>query len=202
LKGGRREVTILQRKEIEKKLEKMIGRKRLLHSIGVADVAADLAMIHGCDREKAETAGLLHDCAKALTPEDMMKLAASEGLAIDEDERLEPGLLHAPVGAIIASKSFGVEDRDILRAIARHTTGDSEMTCLDKIIYLADAIEPERTFPGVDELRELSRRDLDEAVLMLQERTINRLLHRRTIIHSRTIAARNDLLKRHMHRRG
>ncbi|MDD3925928.1 MAG: bis(5'-nucleosyl)-tetraphosphatase (symmetrical) YqeK [bacterium] len=188
----------MQRKEIETKLETMIGYERLMHSIGSADVAAELAVIHGCDREKAEMAGLLHDCAKALTHGELMELASAGGLTIDEAERLEPGLLHAPVGAIIANKSFGVEDRDILRAIAGHTTGDRDMTCLDKIIYLADAIEPGRTFPGVEELRELSRRDLDEAVLVLQERTINRLLHKRAIIHSRTIAARNDLLRRRL----
>ena len=109
-------------------------------------------------------AGLLHDCAK-LPPESLLALAAQHALPVDEFEREVPGLLHDRLGAIIARDEYGVQDTDVLEAIRCHQLCRAHMTGLDKIVYLADKIEPTRDYPGVDVLRSLAQEDLDHAVL-------------------------------------
>ncbi len=142
-----------------------INEKRYLHSLGTAKEAAELAKKYGADKNKAYIAGLLHDVAKGLSADSLKAIASENGIKVDEHEVNNPELLHGKVGAAIVRRELGINDEDILSAIKWHTTGHKNMTLLEKIIYLADIIEPGRNFPETDALRALAYKDLDEAML-------------------------------------
>lgn len=180
--------------EIVKKLEKRLSSKRFKHSQGVAETAVALAKRFGGDPLKARLAGILHDCAREVPRNTLLQTAEAFGIVLGDIERLEPALVHAKLGAKIAQAEYGVNDVEILQAIALHTTGGPSMTLLDKIIYLADFIEPGRTYPGVDNLRLLADTDLDRAVLAACDQTIRFLLEERGLLHPDTIEGRNALL--------
>ena len=170
-------------KEIKSKLKGLLKEKRFIHSCGVAATARQLAIHYQyTDVDKAELAGLIHDCAKNLSLTDMQQTA----------------LLHGPVGMILAQKWFAVKDKDILSAIYYHTTGRPNMSLLEKIVFLADYIEPSRDFPGVENLRELSKLSLDKAVLCAYNSTIKHLLDIDAYIYPLTIDGRNNLLEHMM----
>lgn len=181
--------------ECKAELEKRLKRSRFLHSVGVADTAAFLAERFGLDVEKARLAGLLHDCAREFSNDDMISEAEKRGIAIGDVERFMPLLLHAPLGARRAEEIYGVKDADILRAIERHTVGASGMTPLDKVIYFADMMEPTRDYPGVEELRRAAREDsLDDMTLEGLSRSISFVVEKGHLIHPDTVIARNELL--------
>ncbi|GAF26292.1 bis(5'-nucleosyl)-tetraphosphatase (symmetrical) YqeK [Neomoorella thermoacetica] len=171
-----------------------LSEKRYLHSLGVAGTAARLASKNKVDPEQARLAGLLHDYARDLPPGELLTLAAGAGLITCELERRLPILLHGPVGALLIKQDLGIKDRAVLQAVARHTVGAVAMTALDKIIYLADIIEPERRFPGVEELRRLAAADLNAALLKAFETSILYLVGKGQPLHPVTIEARNYLL--------
>lgn len=151
--------------EIEKKLKKMLTEKRLKHSYGVADTAREMAKRFGCDEEKAYLAGLIHDCAKNLKDDETVKLLRKNGYSEEEIDTLVPPVRHADAGVFVAVREFGIDDTEILSAVKLHTTGGPGMTKLDKIIYVADFIEPNRTeIPPLSRAREAAGTDLDEAV--------------------------------------
>lgn len=177
------------------KLKPLIPEKRYEHSLNVMKTAVKLAEKYNEDIEKALVAGLLHDCAKGFTFQDLKDLAKKENFKIPKNTLDHPSTLHAPMGQVVAKKEFGVDDPEILSAIAKHTTGDKEMSTLDKIIFLADYIEPGRKTPGVDEIRELAAQDLDLAVLTAMNNTINYLTKQGRPINPITITARNELRK-------
>lgn len=177
-------------------MKDMLSRQRYMHSLGVRSMAGRLAKHLGLDEEKAKLAGLVHDCARDLPGERLLELADTYKLHIDQIERLEPRLLHAPVGAIMARYEFGIEDEEIQRAIRLHTTASLNMKPLDKVLYVADYVEPGRAFKGARELRELAFRDFDAAYIQALEQTILYLIKRGGLIHPRTIEARNDALQR------
>lgn len=149
--------------QITERLKDSLGKKRFIHSMGVCDTAVHLARKYGADEEKAYTAGLLHDCAKGMKIPEQLEKCAEYGLKLDKHTMLCPPVIHAPLGAEMAKREYGVTDEEILDAIRRHTVGGSGMTLLDKIIYTADMIEPSRDFDGVERLRELAEQDIDEA---------------------------------------
>ena len=181
--------------EIKRELSRRLKKSRYEHSLGVADTAAFLARRFGEDEPRARLAGLLHDCARALPNEAMCAEADARGIAYGEVEREMPLLLHAPLGAMLAQESYGVEDKAVLQAIARHTVGGASMTALDKIIYFADMMEPTRDYPGVGELRRLAREaSLDEMALAGLTRSIAFVLEKGHLIHPDTVLARNELL--------
>ena len=181
--------------ECKAELDKRLKRSRFLHSVGVADTAAFLAERFGLDVEKARLAGLLHDCAREFSNDDMISEAEKRGIAIGDVERSMPLLLHAPLGARRAEEIYGVKDADILRAIERHTVGASGMTPLDKVIYFADMMEPTRDYPGVEELRRAAREDsLDDMTLEGLSRSISFVVEKGHLIHPDTVIARNELL--------
>lgn len=180
--------------EIVKKLEKRLSSKRFKHSQGVAETAVSLAKRFAGDPLKARLAGILHDCAREIPRNNLLQTAEASGIVLCDIERLEPVLLHAKLGAKMAQTEYGVIDAEILQAIALHTTGGPVMTLLDKIIYLADFIEPGRNYPGVDNLRQLAGTDLDCAVLAACDQTIKFLLEKRGLLHPATIEGRNALL--------
>ena len=175
-------------------LAKELRPARFRHSREVSRTAVRLAERWGVDIEKARLAGILHDCARNLKGKDLLQCAAANGLSISEIEMLQPALIHAPLGALLAERRFGVADPEILQAIRRHTTGAAQMSPLDKIIYLADCIEPGRHYPGVDELRELAQQDLNAAVLLASDHSISFVLAGGGLLHPNTVEGRNSLL--------
>lgn len=159
--------------EIVRRLEKELKYSRYLHTLGVAFTAASLAMAHGADVAQAEEAGLLHDCAKCIGEDEMIRLCEENGVEITVAERRSPFLLHAKAGAILARQEYGVTDREVLRAITWHTTGRPAMTLLEKIIFLADYIEPGRCeAPRLPQIRALAFRDLDGALRAVLDDTM------------------------------
>lgn len=170
--------------EIVRKLQTTLSPKRFLHTIGVRECAKTLAAQYGGEAEKAETAALLHDCAKPYGKEESIILAKRCGVVFDEFELQESKLMHASLGAALAKDEYGVNDEDILNAIRYHTTGRKKMSLLEKIIYIADFIEPNRHFEGLEHLRETTLRDLDIGVeegLRLSIRHVGKdTLHPRT----------------------
>lgn len=180
--------------EIKRKLEQQLSAKRYKHTLGVSDIAVQLAQRFGCDVHKARLAGLLHDCAREMSVEDLLSKAREFGIVLDDVEKYEPVLLHAPIAGYLAKVCYGIEDEEIIQAVSLHTTGSAKMTQLDKIIYLADMIEPGRSFPGVEELRLLAEKDLDKALLASLEQSILHVLKGKGLIHPGTIEARNQLI--------
>lgn len=172
-----------------------MSSERYKHTIGVAATAVKLAAVYGADAGKAQTAALLHDIVRDYSDDQLLELCQKYNIETDEVERTIPALLHGKVGACIAQERFGVTDKEILNAITFHTTARREMTDLDKIIFIADMIEPGRSFPGVEELRQLAEKDLDRAVVAGINSTIRYVLARGLIIHPASIEARNNLLE-------
>lgn len=156
--------------KMQKKVKKHLDEQRYLHTIGVMYTAGALAMCHGEDLEKALTAGLLHDCAKCVSPKQKIKLCRKNDIPISEVEAANPGLLHAKLGTYFAEKKYHITDPEILCAIRYHTTGRPAMSVLDKIIYIADYIEPGRPpLPNMPTARKLAFQDLDACMRRLLE---------------------------------
>ncbi len=150
-----------------KMLKEDISKKRYLHSIGVSDTAACLAMRYDSDVRRAALAGLLHDCAKGLSEEELLQTVIRAGIEISEFEKENPELLHSKAGSVIAREKYGIDDEEILNAIFWHTTGKPSMTLLEKMIFLADYIEPNRcNIPKIESIRQIAFKDIDAAVAM------------------------------------
>ena len=163
-------------KKMEQKLAKHLDEDRMRHTLGVMYTAAGLAMVHGCSLEKAQVAGLLHDCAKCIPNKKKLKLCLENQIPMTEYEEKNPFILHAKLGAFLARKKYGVEDEEILEAITWHTTGKPDMSLLDKIIYLADYIEPGRDKASrLPYIRKLAFQDLDECMYQVLKDTLEYL---------------------------
>lgn len=181
--------------DYEEKLKQVLSPRRLRHCFGVRDTAVHLARLYGAAEEQAMVAGLLHDCAREIPRNNLLNMAQSFGIVVSDLEKDEPVLLHALVGEAVARRDYGVDDPAVCRAIRLHTTGGPDMTLLDKIVFLADYIEPGRQFPGVDRLRRLAEQDLDQAVLAAFDQTLQYLLQKGRLIHPATVEGRNGLLR-------
>lgn len=156
--------------KIRKQLIKALDSKRYEHTQGVAYTSAALAMRYGEDIQKAELAGLLHDCAKCLDNDKKIQICKKHNIEISEAEQNNPFLLHAKVGGFLAKSKYKIDDEEIIDAILYHTTGRPGMSLLEKIVYIADYIEPGRDYaPNLDEIRRLCFADLDEALLKILE---------------------------------
>ena len=180
---------------IKKELSKKLKKERFEHTVGVMYTSASLAMRYGANIEKAMTAGLLHDCGKYCSAKEQLKLCEKYKITLTDLEHSMPALIHAKLGAYLAENEYGIKDREVLDAITYHTTGRPEMTMLEKILYIADYIEPNRDFLGVDELRNVAKKDLNKAVLLGFDNTINYLIEQHLSIYPLTILGRNDVLK-------
>ena len=151
--------------KLDKKLQKEVDEDRYHHTLGVMFTAASMAMVWGEDLEKARVAGLLHDCAKCIPNKKKITMCEKNKIEITEFERNNPFLIHAKLGAFLAKDKYKVEDPEILSAITWHTTGKEDMTLLEKIIYIADYIEPgRRELPNMADVRQLAFRDIDECL--------------------------------------
>ena len=169
-----------------------LKHRRIPHVLGTEQEAIRLAERYGADVEKARVAALLHDCTKKLDMPAQLALCGQYGIALDELEQRALKLLHSKTGAAIARDVFGVDD-EVYSAIWYHTTGHANMTKLEKIIYLADYIEPSRDFPGVDTLRKVCYEDLDKGLLLGLEMTIEEMTAMGNPVHRATVEARDWL---------
>lgn len=166
----------MNRQEMREKLQKKLTERRFEHSLGVEYVAGCLAMVHGADVKKALTAGLLHDCAKCLSPEEKIERCTRHNLSISEWEYQTPELLHAKLGAFYAREKYEVTDADILSAIECHTTGKPGMNLLEKIIFVADYIEPNRKhLDEIEIIRQEAFTDIDRCIIHILKNTLSYL---------------------------
>ncbi|MBE5822741.1 MAG: HD domain-containing protein [Butyrivibrio sp.] len=176
--------TIEISQKLRKSLEKELKPDRFEHTLGVAYTAANMAFIHGADVEKALIAGFLHDCAKCMSHEEQVKICEKNKIEISEVERRNHSLLHAKVGMYLARTKYDVYDTDILNAIRWHTTGREDMSLLEKIIYIADFIEPNRKpLEDMDTIRKEAYSDID--------RCLAHILHN-SVIYLKTIGKEID----------
>lgn len=176
-------------------LKNSISSKRYIHSVNVSATAVKLAEFYGCDTAKAKIAGLVHDCARELDRSLLLNCLDEESIAADDTTLSVKELLHGPAAIHICRKVFGIEDEEILSAVKYHTTGKERMSLLEKIIYLSDFIEPGRSFDGVEELRGLAFKNLDKALLLAFNSSIEYVISKDGLIHINTILSRNYLLK-------
>jgi predicted HD superfamily hydrolase involved in NAD metabolism len=168
--------------------------KRWKHTLGVMESSVKLAQRYGADPERAETAAILHDVAKYWPVERMREIIEQNGLST-ELLKYDKQLWHAEVGAFAAEHDYGITDTEVLDAIRYHTSGRENMSLLEKIVCLADYIEPGRDFPGVDEIRRLAKVSLEEGLVAGLDSTISLLLEKRRIVFPLTVLARNDLVR-------
>lgn len=161
---------------IENELAQVLKKGRFKHTIGVMYTAGSIAMRYDEDIQTAMLAGLLHDCGKYCSEEEQIALCKEYGIELTEHELEVPALIHAKLGAYLAKEKYHAEDDAVYQAILYHTTGRPDMTMLEKIIYLADYIEPYRKqIPGLDEIRKMTFIDINEAVRLCAENTLKYL---------------------------
>ena len=177
-------------------LKNNLRSDRYMHTLGVISVAKKLAKLNGVSEEKAEIAALSHDIAKNMSKEDMADIIKQNNIKLSLEESISKQLWHSILAPIVARKELKIEDKDILGAIRWHTTGKENMTKLEKIIYIADMIEPSRQFEGVDEIRNVTLQNLDEGVLLGLTHTIEFLQSKNLIVDNNTINARDYLLRK------
>lgn len=174
--------------ELQNKLRDILPTYRFYHTLGVSYTASALAMCHGVEVRKAQLAGLLHDSAKYMTGEEMLRKCEEFEIPINLVERKAPELLHAKLGAYFAKNLYGIEEEEILSAIRCHTTGKPNMSLLEEILYVADYIEPSRRgLPFLEEMREWAFRDLHKATLLELESTLKKVEKRKEALDPLTL---------------
>lgn len=162
--------------EIRDTMEEELPKKRYYHTIGVADTSACLAMRYGEDVKRARLAGMLHDCAKCLSDDEIYARCLEYDIPMTQTQIRQPFLLHGKLGAYYAKTRFGIEDEEIRNAISYHTTGRPDMTLLEKIVFIADYIEPTRKeIKGLDEIRKTVFVNLDQAIYLTLKNTLDYL---------------------------
>lgn len=182
-------------KQMREQLKSRLKPSRFLHSEGVAETAAFLGERFQLDIEQCRVAGLLHDCARQYSDKQLQAEADRRGISYGEVDKAMPLLLHAYIGASLVKEDYGVTDQAICQAIFRHTVGGAGMTELDKVIYFADMIEPNRDYPQVEELRRLSRlASLDEMFFAGLLQSLNFVLKKGSLVHPDTVTAYNEIL--------
>ncbi|TQQ85651.1 HD domain-containing protein [Peptacetobacter hominis] len=182
--------------DICERLKVLLTEKRYIHSVNVANCAKEMAKLYGADEEKAYIAGMVHDCAKYFNKEKRDYYVDKYHIEMDDMEKRSGALAHSVIGAYVTKYIFEIDDEEILGAVRYHTTGNVNMSLMEKIIYLADVIEVGRDYPGVDELRELVYSGkLDEALLKSFDNTISLMIKKGNTIHPRSVAARNFIIE-------
>src|SRR3954469_17774241 len=183
----------MKREDALKIVKKQLTDHRYQHTVGVMETAISLANKYGVDEKKAELAAIFHDYAKFRDKEEMYSIIVEQQM---NKELLEYNteLWHAPVGAYLVQKEAGVTDLEVLDAIRYHTSGRPNMTLLEKIIYLADYIEPGRHFPGVEEVREMAKKDLNQALIQALKNSIGFLMRKNQLVFPLTFHTYNDLV--------
>ena len=202
---GLKERNLIKMEKIEKMkedLKNILSERRYIHSVGVMEMCEKLAKIYKVDVEKAKIAGLLHDNAKEMSPEEMLDYVKKNNIEITEIEKINTPILHGKIGADIAKKKYGV-DKQIEDAIKYHTTTNIKMDTLAKILYVSDKIEMNRMSDeyNIQEEREVAKKDLYRAVLMIIDSNIESLIKKGKLIEQESIETRNkiliEMLKKH-----
>jgi predicted HD superfamily hydrolase involved in NAD metabolism len=180
--------------QIKEIVKNTLSQKRYIHSCGVAKRAEELAIIYGEDSKKAKIIGIAHDIAKEIPKDEALLYAKENNIIFDEIEQKEPGLWHSKLGADIAVKKLGFS-KDMAQAILYHTTGNVNMNTMDKIIYIADKTEENRTKIDLEEARTITNSDLDEGVLYVAKSAITYSLKKDSLIHQDTVDLINMLVE-------
>ena len=176
--------------DIEEKIKKVQDSERFHHTIGVMYTAAALAMAYGEDTERARLAGLLHDCAKCVPNGEKADICMKCGLSVSDFERNNPAILHGKLGAYYARHKYNVDDDEICSAIRYHTTGKPNMTVLEKIVFIADYIEPDRDeMPRLGEIRQMAFTDMNKCTAMIMSDTLTHLKESNRAIDDETVRA-------------
>ncbi len=175
-------------------LKQKLREKRFKHSLAVADCSKDLAKIHGENIEKAYIAGLFHDFAKELSNDESLKYL-NEMKEVDEFLLKTPNLAHGKIAAYILQKEYNLKDAEILSAISKHTFGDIDMTALDKIVYIADAIEPNRNYENCQKIRDLAYKDLDLSCIEYLKNNFVFLSQNNKKIHTKSVEMYNKMIE-------
>lgn len=173
--------------KIQKKLKRYLDENRYQHTIGVMYTSGALAMCHGENVEHAMLAGLLHDCAKCIPSDKKIRICRKNNIPIKDVELSNPGLLHAKIGAYFAETKYHIKEESVLNAIKYHTTGRPDMSGIEKIVYIADCIEPNRRpLPNTGIVRKLAFEDLDRCICRLLEDSLTYLRSRNIPIDPQT----------------
>lgn len=183
----------MQFEEIKKEVKKAMSNKRYNHSCGVAKRAVELARLYGINEEKAQLVGIAHDIAKEMPKKEVIEYASANNIVFDEIEKQEPGLWHSKIGADICEKRFGFTE-EMKQAILYHTTGNINMNLFDKIIYIADKTEENRTSEALVKAREISNKNIEEGLLQVAKRAIEYSLQKESLIHPDTINLINHII--------
>jgi predicted HD superfamily hydrolase involved in NAD metabolism len=174
--------------DLQQKMKLKLDRERYEHTLGVAYLSAALAMKYECDIKKAQIAGLLHDCAKCISDDKKLQKCMKHNISMTAIEKENPYLLHAKLGAFLAMNQYKIEDKEIIGAILNHTTGKPDMTELEKIVFVADYIEPGRDkAKNLDFIRKLAFEDLDRAVYQITKDTLEYLNYKGRAVDQMTV---------------
>lgn len=185
--------------KIRNYIEDNLSEKRKLHTYGVRDTALILAEQYGCDREKAEIAALSHDLYRSV-PEKVLNYHITH-MGLPKRYLNNANLAHSKIAALMIQREFGIDDRDIINAVSFHTTGRAGMSLLEKIIYISDATEPGRSYPGVEALRRLVKEDIDKACLISLANTIDYIKSGNGFLDNDTVKAK-DYFEKLIEKRG
>lgn len=189
-----------EKNKIIEHIDRNLTEKRRIHTYAVAEEAKKLAQRYGEDVERAEIAALFHDFFRGVPEQALNGYVRQLGLSTSYLDNAN--LAHSKIAAYIMEQDYQIKDQDILNAVSYHTTGRENMSKLEKIIYLADAIEPNRSYPGVEEIRELAYRDLDEACLLSLQHSIDFVSNRGLYLDQDTVMARDSLIKNKIDQKG
>ena len=174
-------------------LKERLSEKRYLHSIGTMKMSIKLAKIYNFNENIAALTGLAHDIGKEISNEEKIKYAQENNIEIDEIEKNNIGLLHGKIGADIVKKEYGFSE-EMQQAIKYHTTANTKMSMLDKIIFVSDKIEETRNYIDIEDYRELAIKDIDACVIKILEFTIIDNINKNKLIHPNSILARNEII--------
>lgn len=182
------------KKKINENIKTRLSEHRYMHSIGVMEKAGELAEYYGLDINKARVIGLAHDIAKQMSKEETKEYVEEYGIELDEIEVLNTSLIHAKIGADICKREYDF-DEQMVNAVKYHTTGNPKMDLMAKIIFMADKIEENRHYIGIERRRELTLKDIDMAIIETIDYTTQYCIEKNELIHPDSINTRNYLLK-------
>lgn len=185
---------MIEIEEIKNYLKLNLSDKRFKHSLNTANTALELAKAFGEDSQRAYISGLVHDCTRELSLEKQQSMLKDLGTEVDLLTYSTAELLHAYSAEYLIRQRFMIYDETIINAVRYHTTGKEAMKPLEKIIFLSDVTEPARSFPGIDNIRQLSKHDLDNALLEAFDSSIRFLIGKKAMIHPNTVYARNFIV--------
>lgn len=184
-------------KEMKKQIKHQLSEKRYAHTLRVTEVALELAEVYDAPAKKVHKAAMLHDYLKEKSAKKLAKIIRESGESVDVLS-YHDSLWHGPAAAIVVQDDFAVTDPSIIHAIRYHTTGRAEMDLVEQIVFIADYIEPARSFSGIEDIRKLAYTDIEEAIRMALARTMIHLIKRGASLHPKTVSAYNAYTKKSM----